>query len=232
MDLSQRGPEPGATPAPVRAHRPWAALYRGHGAVPGCAEVWRPLLRSVGLRTRYVGPGERLDLAAAVRRAPTVLVHPGGGELEEEWCRVADAADDVARYVRDGGRYLGVCLGGYLAGATPGYDLLPGDVDQRDPSQASTASGGAVDEVVWEGRQRRVYVEDPPVFEVDERVAQVFARYADGRVAGVSAGCGAGRVVVCGPHPEATTDWYLDEGLPVPPPTTDLASGLLRAALA
>ena len=218
----------------LRRRRPWAAIYRGPAAVPGCAEVWRPLLREQGLRTTWVGPGERRQLGAALREGPALLVHPGGGSLEAEWERVATDAEAVRAYVRGGGRYLGICLGGYLAGSDPGYALLPGQVDRWDQSGQGVALRSAVQDVAWREERRQIYVEDPPAFTVTSRVrgdVDVVARYPDGAVAALAAPHGDGRVVVCGPHPEAGADWFVDDRLPVPAPTQDLARELVGLAL-
>lgn len=213
---------------------PWAALYRGRGAVPGCVEPVAALLAERGLEVRHVGPGEKLGLARAVRSGPTVLAHPGGGELEDEWRRVRRDAAAVRDYVAGGGSYLGLCLGAYLAGATPGYDLLPGDTDQwcAQPRADVRHTGDALTTVRWEGMAREVYVQDAPVLEVDEARVRVVARYGDGGVAALRCGYGAGRVVVCGPHPEAPPDWSTGAGLVPPrPPTLDLARRLVSLVL-
>lgn len=213
---------------------PWAAVYRGRGAVPGCAEAVAALLLGHGLEVVCVGPGERLGLGRAVRSGPTVLAHPGGGELEDEWRRVRGDADAVRAYVAGGGAYLGLCLGAYLAGATPGYALLPGDTDQWCSRRGADVRhpGDAVTTVRWQGMPRQVYVQDPPVLEVDESRVRVVARYGDGGVAALSCGYAAGRVVVCGPHPEAPAGWSTGAGLVPPrPPTLDLAQALVGLAL-
>lgn len=213
---------------------PWAALYRGRGAVPGCVEPVAQLLLERGLQVRHVGPGERLGLGRAVRSCPSLLAQPGGGELEDEWRRVRGDAAAVRAYVGDGGTYLGLCLGAYLAGATPGYALLPGDTDQwcGRPGADVRHTQDAVTTVRWKGVPREVYVQDAPVLEVDEARVRVVARYGDGGVAALACGYAAGRVVVCGPHPEAPPGWSTAAGLAPPrPPTLDLARQLVSLAL-
>lgn len=212
----------------------WVAVHRGRNGVAGCAEAAADLMRATGLPIRYVGRGERVSLARALARRPAVLVHPGGGELEEAWHEVGRDREAVRAYVRAGGRYLGLCLGGYLAGRTPGYGLLPGDTDQLvcRPASPLRHTGEAVVAVTWGGRVRQLYVQDPPVFLLDAVPTgasrpTVVARYSQGDPAVVSGSFGEGRVVVCGPHPEATPDWFTDAGLPQVPPVGDLATDLL-----
>lgn len=202
--------------------------------MPGCVEPVAELLLERGLQVQHVGPGERLGLARAVRSGPTVLAHPGGGELEDEWRRVRRDAEVVRAYVAGGGSYLGLCLGAYLAGATPGYALLPGDTDQWStrPGADVRHTRDAVTTVRWEGGLREVYVQDAPVLEVDESRVHVLARYGDGGVAALRCRYAAGRVVVCGPHPEAPPGWSTGVGLAPPrPPTVDLARRLVSLTL-
>jgi hypothetical protein len=47
---------------------------------------------------------------------------------------------EIRGFVQSGGRYLGFCLGGYLAGATPGFGVLPGDTDQYIAARAATVA--------------------------------------------------------------------------------------------
>lgn len=214
----------------------WAAVYRGPRSVPGCPEAAADLVRAAGLAPRYVGPGERVGLAAALARSPRLYVQPGGGELDEAWAEVQHDEGAIRRYVRAGGAYLGVCLGGYLAGSTPGYGLLPGDTDSyvRRPGGDLSTTGDSVVEVCWLGRPRRLYAQDPPVFLLDERAAgtELLARYRNGDVAAALVGYGRGAVAVTGPHPEATDDWFTDAGLtPVRPSGSDLGVDLVGRLL-
>jgi glutamine amidotransferase-like uncharacterized protein len=108
-------------------------------------------------------------------------------------------ADDIKNWVNAGGHYLGFCLGGYLAGATPGFALLPGDTSQYISSPQATV-GDSDDTVVpirWRGQLRHMFFQDAPVFRLNR-----------GAAATVLATYGAGSVGVVGPHPEADQSWY------------------------
>lgn len=221
---------------PRRTRAGWAAVYRGPRSVPGCPEAAAELVRAAGLSVRYVGPGERTGLAAALDQSPSLLVQPGGGELDDAWDELRHDAGAVRHYVRSGGGYLGLCLGGYLAGATPGFGLLPGDTDSyvgRPAGELST-TGDAVLEICWLGRPRRLYAQDPPVFLLDDGdpAAELLARYRNGDVAAAVVRYGRGAVAVSGPHPEATDDWFTDVGLaPVRPAGSDLGVDLIGRVL-
>ncbi|MFI6155043.1 hypothetical protein ACIBCA_20380 [Kitasatospora sp. NPDC051170] len=212
---------PGA--APGAAGRPVALVYRGPAACEGCAEAASGMLERGGFAVRFVGPGERVRFGRAALEGVALYVQPGGSNGQEvgtAWRllrREEGFSPDLVRdFVRGGGRYLGLCMGGYLAG-DPGYDLLPGDSGQYIRSQGASVSGEGdqLVEVAWRGHPQHMYFQDGPYFDVDDGPgAQVLARYTNQRPAAVVASYGAGRVAVSGPHPEAPAQWYEDYHLP------------------
>ncbi|WP_346619108.1 BPL-N domain-containing protein [Blastococcus montanus] len=199
-----------------------ALVYRGPASTPGCPEaVAAALARSRwDLDVRFVGPGEQLPLDPAVLAGAAVYAQPGGGELRRAYRKLRRSADAVRDFVRAGGGYLGFCLGGYLAGETPGFGLLPGDADRfiSSPDADPAGEGDHVVTVTWAGRRRQVFFEDGPWFDLDPArgPAEVVATYGNGLPAAVVAPFGRGRVGVVGPHPEAPPDWYADAGLRLP----------------
>jgi glutamine amidotransferase-like uncharacterized protein len=199
-----------------------ALVYRGPASTPGCPEaVAAALARSRwDLEVRYVGPQEDIHLSPDVLAGAVLYAQPGGGGLRRAWRKVGRHAPAVRDFVGSGGGYLGFCLGGYLAGETPGFGLLPGDTDRwiSSPRAAVDHPGDAVVAVTWAGARREVYVQDPPWFDLDpgRGTAEVLATYGNGAPAAVVAPFGRGAVGVVGPHPEATPDWFSDAGLTVP----------------
>jgi biotin protein ligase-like protein len=215
----------------VRPSGEQALVYRGPASTPGCPEaVAAALARSRwGLEVRYVGPKERLQLGPEAFSRAVLYAQPGGGSLRRAWRKLDRHAPLVREFVRSGGGYLGFCLGGYLAGRTPGFGLLPGDTDRwiASPGAPVTHAGDAVTTVLWGGVRRKLYVQDAPWFDLDpdEGAADVLATYANGLPAAVSAPFGSGTVGVVGPHPEASADWFSDVGLDVP---ADLGADLTQ----
>lgn len=218
---------------------PLALVYRGPAARPeGCSEAVAGLLRASrwGFDVRYVGPREELRLSADVLASASLYAQPGGGTLRQGYRRLKRHRAAIRDYVGSGGRYLGFCLGGYLAGATPGFALLPGDTDQYIASPGATVDSedDTVVEVSWRGRRRFLYFQDGAMFEVrpDAREVTVLARYPNGEIAALATPFGAGRVAVVGPHPEATADWFRDSGLTDPDgPDGDLGHDLIEAVM-
>jgi hypothetical protein len=216
---------------------PVALVYRGPASGPGCSEAVAALLAGTTTRLRvvYCGPGERVPLSARALATATVYAQPGGGELDPAWQLMGAHAGDIRTWVSRGGRYLGFCLGGYLAGATPGFGLLPGDTDQYLASPGATVrtTDDTIVAVRWRGHLRHLFFQDGPQFRLDHEAAPtVLATYPNGAIAAAVTRHGAGRVGVVGPHPEADRSWYADAGLTNPDGVrADLGRDLVETTL-
>ena len=225
------------SPLPEPTEPPVALVYRGPATLPGCPEAVAALLKSSrwGFDVRYVGPDEDLPLTPQALAGAALYAQPGGGTLKRGYRHLKRHRDEIRQFVHSGGRYLGICLGGYLAGATPGFALLPGDTDQYIASTAATVDSdkSTVVQVLWHGRRRTLFFQDGPYFWLRPNAqADVLATYPNGKIAAMVTHFGAGRVAVVGPHPEATDDWYIDAGLRVAGRLgTDLGSDLVDTVM-
>ena len=227
---------PGTLPGWDRARPLVALVYRGPASSPGCPEAVAALLRASRwcFDVRYVGPGEEVPVSTLALTGAAVYAQPGGGLLSHGYRHLRQHRAAIREFVHDGGRYLGFCLGGYLAGATPGFGLLPGDTDQYIASSAATVAStrDTLVEVAWRGSTRTLFFQDGPYFWVRPSAdATVVATYPNGTVAALVVGFGQGRVGVVGPHPEATGDWYADAGLRVDRLGVDLGLDLVDAVM-
>ncbi|MFC0504900.1 BPL-N domain-containing protein [Micromonospora costi] len=207
--------------AAISRKKPLALVYRGPAACSGCAEAVAALLRSApaGFRTEYCGPDEERQLSRSTLAEAAVYAQPGGGNVNRAWRRMRDHAEDIRGFVHAGGRYLGFCLGAYLAAADPGFGLIDGKVDQYISTAGASvdSTDDTVIAVTWRGRVRHMYFQDGPTFELGAgRPGAVLATYDTGAVAAVVTTFGAGRVGLVGPHPEADRSWYADVGLTNP----------------
>jgi glutamine amidotransferase-like uncharacterized protein len=216
-----------------------ALVYRGPAADSECSEAAADLLHRSrwDLDVHYVGPRERLRLSADLLSATTLYTQPGGGDLGRAYRKLRRHATALRDYVGSGGRYLGFCLGAYLAGEEPGFGLLPGDTDQYISSHGATVTTyrDAVIEITWGGHVREVYFQDGPWFDLDRHrgPADILATYDNGLPAALVAPYGRGVVGVVGPHPEATPAWFTDVGLRPPEPlATDLGLELVDRVMA
>ncbi|MFJ9776765.1 BPL-N domain-containing protein [Kitasatospora sp. NPDC101157] len=203
--------------------RPLALVYRGPAACEGCPEAAHDMLEHDGFAVRYIGPGEADRFGPNALSGAALFVQPGGTngqEVSTAWRLLGRdqgfSPELVRSYVRGGGHYLGLCMGGYLAGREPGYGLLPGDSGQYISSQGAvvTDEQDHLLDVLWRGQPQKMYFQDGPYFDVNGPGVEVLARYTNGRAAALVASYGAGRVAVSGPHPEAPSEWYREYNLP------------------
>ncbi|MFG2848442.1 BPL-N domain-containing protein [Kitasatospora sp. NPDC048296] len=223
-DRSQDAPASATTSPPptVAPARPLAVVYRGPAACDGCPEAAQALLERNGFSVRFIGPDEELHFGPTALAGAAMYVQPGGSngqEVSTAWKllqRESGFRPELIRdYVRGGGRYLGLCMGGYLAG-DPGYDLLPGDSGEYIKTAGATVTDDKdhLTDVTWRGHRQPMYFQDGPYFDVNGPGTDVLARYTNDRIAAVVAPYGTGRVAVSGPHPEAPADWYTSYHLP------------------
>jgi glutamine amidotransferase-like uncharacterized protein len=215
-----------------------ALVYRGPAGCTGCSEAVAALLQSSawGFDVQYVGPNEALSIAAATLATATLYAQPGGDpSVNQAYKDLASVAPIIAQYVMSGGRYLGFCEGGYLAGRTPGFALLPGDANEYvgSPGATVTTTKDTTIQVLWRGNMRTMYFQDGPFFVLDPGASGVttLATYTNGEIAALVARFGSGVVGVVGPHPEADSSWYQAYGLPYPGSTADLGHDLVDAVI-
>lgn len=227
FSLGRTGPSeplPSETPSmgkkPGGGTRPLALVYRGPAGCDGCSEAVAALLTSSkwNFDVQYVGPNEKLQLSAQVLKTAAVYAQPGGSDdLDQAYSDMQSDAPLIRDFVNAGGRYLGFCMGGYLAGASPGFKLLPGDTNAYTSSHKATVrtSDDTTVKVYWRDQLRTMYFQDGPYFIVKRSATDVtvLARYQNGKIAALVAPYGKGFVGVVGPHPEATPDWFAAYGL-------------------
>ncbi|MEU6392414.1 BPL-N domain-containing protein [Streptomyces sp. NPDC046939] len=231
-------PATACTPSAVQERRPLAVIYDGPQGCSDCAPTVAKVLRESPqhFRTRFVkAPLRASDLAGA-----KLYVQPGGGaDLERTWKDLKGSADVLRTWVREGGSYLGLCFGAYLAGSDPGFDLLPGDTDGYADSEGAVVDDDrdTVLRVMWRGKPRHMYFQDGPAFHFKQGDsaddAEVLATYpGNGLPAAAVTRYGKGRVGVSGPHPEADASWYENAGLENPDGIRpDLAYDLIEATV-
>jgi glutamine amidotransferase-like uncharacterized protein len=226
--------DPGSEAAFGGGDRKTALVYRGPASCEGCSESVGSILAQhpFSLRVVYCGPNEATPITAEHLEAATLYVQPGGGnDLALAWSQMRPFADVIRRWVHGGGHYLGICLGGYLAGFDPGFGLLPGDSGEYITSPGATVHN--IDDttvtVDWRGVEHQLYFQDGPYFTLDRSGATVLATYSNGLTAAAVARSGSGSVGVVGPHPEADESWYSAVGLPAP---RDSTVGLARDLIA
>ena len=194
---------------------PYVIIFDGKTICGGCDTPFSDMFRGKGYSVVEVKPGQSTPELLA---GATVYIVPGGEDvtsLDDAW--TAADLQAIRDYVRRGGRYYGVCLGGFWAGHSgtwpgtlPGFEaleLIPAKVLEKSPDDKKDK----VLDLVWEGQSRTAYFQDGPSFVVTDasQVLKIYATYADDHaVAAFLSRYGSGKVAVSGVHLEATQDWY------------------------
>lgn len=221
--------------ATAAAEGPLALIYRGEPVTSeGSPETLERLLRAspLGFRTAFVGPGEDTGLSESALSGAAVYVQPGGGTVDEAWPVLEPHSAAVTRFVESGGVYLGFCLGAYLAGHEPGFDLLDGAPRPYAGSEGATVHDSSQTTVTvnWRGARRQLYFQDGAAFDLaPNSTAQVPGRYTNDLPAAVVHGVGKGRVGLVGTHPEAEESWFSGGGFA---DNRDLAQDLVSTTYA
>ena len=201
---------------PSRESAPLAVVYRGPASCGGCSTAVAALLRKSPrrFRLRYIGPNEERRVTTKGLRGVALYAQPGGdGSVgRAEIALGGSATRAISNYVAGGGRYVGFCMGAYLAGSDPGMGLLsPGDTGGYidTPGASVTSACDAVVPVMWRGTPRYQFAQDPPYI-VPSGVAgeEVLSRFTNDRINALVKPYGRGKVGVVGTHPEADRSWY------------------------
>ena len=136
-----------------------ALIYRGRASSLGIPADTATFLRTCSPVSAWVLRTDHGDLpvnAATLARA-SLYVQPGGGnDFTAAWRSVKTYTGPLREFIHDGGRYLGICMGGYLAGSGPGYDLLPGNCDDHTQTRGAELDTAKTPSSASVGQHRRV----------------------------------------------------------------------------
>lgn len=205
--------------------KPIALVYRGPaGNCPECSEALATLLESDTLwnfDVMYVGPDGEISVEDGLQLSNAVLyAQPGGnGNLKDAFEQLKEYAPAMRKFVTNGGRFLGTCMGAYMVGndpesGYPGYDLGL-QVGQYIYTGGATVKSeeDSIVQIVWRGKKRYMYIQDGPYFKADRNVngKTILAYYTNGKVAAMVQPYERGWIGVSGSHPEADADWYKNE---------------------
>ena len=137
-----------------------------------------------------------------------IICIPGGfGDASKFDMCFANNGDRIRRFVQDGGKYLGICMGGYWAnhyyldilsdGVTTTQYIKRPNTDTKRPHAKNL-------EVDWNHQRERMYFYDGFAVEGDETKFETIARYMNGDpMAIIQNNIG---LIAC--HLEAEQHWY------------------------
>jgi glutamine amidotransferase-like uncharacterized protein len=143
------------------------------------------------------------------------LVMPGGlGDSDQFDQKLYRKKKIVQNYVASGGRYLGICMGGYFAGHHY-FDILTNveavQYIKRKGSSTKKSTPVVIDLTWGNNNNCPMYFFDGAAFipkNCDHMPAKIISRYQNGDVAALMQPFGRGIVGVIGPHPEAQKWWF------------------------
>ncbi|KAI4645957.1 hypothetical protein J4E93_005536 [Alternaria ventricosa] len=213
-----------------------AIVYRGSSTCDNCSEsVGRLLMNSpYHFNVTYAGPDEEVDLSPSLLSKADLYAYPGGPaqetkndftDLDEAWDELKTHAKTIREFVNGGGRYMGFCLGAYLAGKSA-LDLMPSGIDVgseilQDKAQVDDDRDTTI-QVDWkfnastsspklEKARWAYFQEGATMLGFNDSDRGILARYsANQNVAASVTPYGKGFVGLVGPHPEAYELWYED----------------------
>lgn len=198
-----------ASPAPAR--EPYALIYNGPTADPASTEAISNVVQQLGLTVRYIANLD--DLPTQLGDTRVFIIGGTDDDVEPLLQRFTPALRTTLKtYLRQGGRYLGICGGAYLASLgwpeedrfVEGLALVPAQSDGYDQDFEAK-----IYPVTWLGETRQMYYQAGPSFALaksPETVARL-AYFEDRQLAALMSTFGAGKVAVSGPHPEAPDSW-------------------------
>jgi len=198
------------------------AIYRGPAGCEGCSEAVQRAFERIGADylIEYVGPDELLDVEDVNTQSFDIYVQPGGGQdIPAALDSIGDdGAAAIKDFVADGGKYLGLCMGAYLASAS-NLGLIADDLDSevgREGFPVTTIADASVS-VTWNGDDDQVFFQDGPYLldHEGELGFHTIATYENGDIAAARYAFGDGTVVLSGPHPEAESEWFIAADLPL-----------------
>jgi glutamine amidotransferase-like uncharacterized protein len=178
---------------------------------------------------------EPVDITPQTLARYDLYVQPGGGQdIPAALDSLGDArADAIRDYVAGGGRYLGLCMGAYLADDN-NLGLITQDLDSEAGRPGFEVSGieDAAVRVTWDGKPDTVFYQDGPYFPkaTSTSAYTTLATYQNGDVAAARYTYKKGVVVLSGPHPEAGQAWFEDADIPLDKmPRGNLFGTLIRS---
>lgn len=203
------------------ANKRVAAVYRGPA---GDGTSAGEILEGTGQwRVVYIGPNDK-SIADGLKGAK-LYVQPGGGDkYMEGWNAVKDYKRALTQFVGNGGNFIGICMGAYIANdepKMPGFGFSTAFAENfnyidRPGAEVSDAEDHVIT-VYWPNRDwsasQQVYFQNGPSFKFveglsdsDKAKCKVLAWYQNKDIAAMTMPYRSGRVGIMGPHPEIPYD--------------------------
>jgi len=131
--------------------------------------------------------------------------------------------DDLKKYIENGGNYLGICGGAYVASKgsqwEDGYETGIKLVDIESFAYDGKYTDPQIISITWLETQRTIYYQYGPAFAKSNipTNSTIYAYYNNENqdVAAFLTTLGKGKIILFGPHPEADSTWLIDTPEPL-----------------
>jgi glutamine amidotransferase-like uncharacterized protein len=136
-----------------------------------------------------------------------MIAIPGGiGDSESYSYLMRENLDAINDFLKDGGRYLGICMGAYWAGSH--YLNILKDVDAVQyitrPNTDTRRPHAKALSVKWQGHPERMFFYDGCALVGDRTQFETVATYANGDPMAII----QNKIGLIGCHPESEPHWY------------------------
>lgn len=190
---------------------PYALIYNGPVSDRDSTQAIANVVKQVNLPVRYV---------SAVKEVPALLINAKifiiGGTSDDVEPLLYEFTPEITSalktYLNNGGRYLGICGGAFLASVgwhdedryVKALGVIPAEVDSYDDSFSAR-----ILTIIWLGKERQMYYQAGPQFTLinSSESVKVIANYRSTNIAALMSSFGKGKAAVSGPHPEAPESW-------------------------
>ncbi len=198
-----------------------AVIFAGAGTCEGCAATVAALLQQQHYQVRLV---DEHQLNAQVLQQADLYVQPGGSDDIMDTLSVLSnrQLQEIRDFVAQGGSYLGICAGAYLAGqyadqstGVRAFGLVELTEIEQEIADDNQAQLVAI-VVPPDSKPRQVYYQAGPHFGRHlPATGSATAFYAGSKqIAARLSSFGQGRVGLIGPHYEADASWFAADDLP------------------
>lgn len=136
-----------------------------------------------------------------------ILAFPGGfGNSDSYEYLMRINSKPIVKFINNGGRYLGICMGAYWAGSHY-FNLLDGvDAVQyyKRPTACTRRPHTKAMSVEWNGQQEKMFFNDGCTFVGNHNKYETYATYSNGEPMAIF----QNRMGLIGCHPESEKFWY------------------------
>ncbi len=189
----------------------YALIYNGSVSDADSTQAIADVIKRTNLPVRYISDLEKLPM---LLKAAKVFVIGGTEDdvepLIEEF--TPEIVSALKTYLHNGGRYLGVCGGAFVASVgwheddrfVEALGIVPAKSDAYDEDFVPK-----IYLINWLGEERLMYYQAGPTFDLvqSSESVEVIAYFENHQIAALMSSFGKGKVAVLGPHPEAPESW-------------------------